>query len=86
VINRTALSQCINTSVLKRSLVVSAIVGTILCAINQGDAILAGETPVLWKVILTYIVPFCVATYGAYSAFVDHPRITKSERETSEGD
>lgn len=70
--NRRALSQCVDTPVLKRSLGVSAVVGTILTAINQGDTILAGQMPVIWKVILTYIVPFCVATYGAYSACVAH--------------
>jgi hypothetical protein len=78
VINRSALGMCVDGPVLKRSLAVSAIVGTILCAINQGDAILAGETPVIWKVILTYIVPFCVATYGAYSACVAHSKMMQS--------
>jgi hypothetical protein len=81
MINRTALSQCVDAAVLKRSLAVSVIVGTILCAINQGDAILAGETPVIWKVVLTYIVPFCVATYGAYSACVAHAKMMKGPPE-----
>ncbi len=44
------------------------IVGTILTAINQGDVILAGETPDLVKAGLTYMVPYCVATYGAVTA------------------
>ena len=48
---------------------------------NQGDTILAGESPVIWKVILTYIVPFCVATYGAYSACVAHAKMMKSPPE-----
>ncbi|WP_298307232.1 nitrate/nitrite transporter NrtS [uncultured Erythrobacter sp.] len=86
MINRTALSQCVDAPVLKRSLVVSAIVGTILCAINQGDAILAGEMPVIWKVILTYIVPFCVATYGAYSACVAHSKMMQGKREVTPSD
>lgn len=70
--NQNALRQCVDGPVLRRSLVVSAIVGTILTAINQGDVILAGDMPTLWKVALTYVVPFCVATYGAYSACVAH--------------
>lgn len=77
MINKTAFGMCIDTPVLKRSLVVSVIVGTILCAINQGDAILAGEAPVIWKVVLTYLVPFCVATYGAYSACIAHSKMMK---------
>ncbi|MEM1052329.1 MAG: nitrate/nitrite transporter NrtS [Pseudomonadota bacterium] len=75
MINRSALRQCINAPVLKRSFAVSIVVGTILCAINQGDVILAGGTPVLWKVVLTYIVPFCVATYGAYTACLAHSQM-----------
>ncbi len=86
MINRTALGMCVDGPVLKRSLAVSLIVGTILCAINQGDAILAGEMPVIWKVILTYIVPFCVATYGAYSACVAHSKMMKSEPDASADD
>ncbi|MEM7666455.1 MAG: nitrate/nitrite transporter NrtS [Pseudomonadota bacterium] len=70
--NRKAMKQCVDGPVLRRSLVVSIVVGTILVAINQGDVILSGTEPVIWKVVLTYIVPFCVATYGAYSACVAH--------------
>ncbi len=47
---------------------VGLIVGTILVLINQGDQIFAGEIPVLWKAALTYLVPYCVATYGAVTA------------------
>jgi hypothetical protein len=44
-------------------------IGTILNVINQGDAILRSGTVSWWKVVLTYCVPFCVATFGAYAAF-----------------
>eukprot|EP01045_Picozoa_sp_COSAG04_P038448 COSAG04_NODE_10310_length_787_cov_1.318314_2_plen_92_part_00 len=47
---------------------VSAVVGTLLTAINQGDLLLKGRRPPAWKVGLTYCVPFCVATYGAVRA------------------
>ena len=52
---------------LKRSLVASVVVGTILTALNQGDAIIAGQLTgaLAWKIPLTYCVPFLVATYGA---------------------
>ncbi len=50
------------------ALIMGLIVGTILTAINQGDFILAGQTPDLLKVGLTYLVPYCVATYGAVTA------------------
>lgn len=48
-----------------RSASVALVCGTILNLINQGDVLLAGGQPVLWKVLLTYCVPYCVATYGA---------------------
>jgi len=51
--------------VARRSLLVAAVVGTILNAINQGDALL-GDGTINWvKIWLTYIVPYCVSTYGA---------------------
>jgi hypothetical protein len=53
-----------------RCLKVAAIVGTILVAINQGDLILGGQldASAAWKIPLTYLVPYCVATYGCVSA------------------
>ncbi|MBI3635905.1 MAG: nitrate/nitrite transporter NrtS [Candidatus Rokubacteria bacterium] len=52
---------------LRRSLGIAAVVGTVLVAINQGDAVLAGRWPaaLAWKIPLTYLVPFVVATWGA---------------------
>ena len=53
----------------RRSLVVALVVGSALNLINQGPEIFAGEWPVLWKLVLTYLVPFLVASYGSYAAF-----------------
>jgi hypothetical protein len=58
---------CVSDGVPRRSFVVALIVGAILNVINQGDA-LFGEghlNPI--KIILTFAVPYCVATYGAVS-------------------
>ena len=54
---------------LKRSFVTALVVGTILVAINQGTVLVEGQltASLLWKVPLTYAVPFCVATWGALS-------------------
>lgn len=54
---------------IKRSLWVALGVGTALNVINQGPEIYAGAAPVLWKLALTYLVPFLVASYGSYAAF-----------------
>jgi hypothetical protein len=55
---------------LRRSGLIALIVGTVLTAINQGDVLLAGHwSPALvWKLPLTYAVPFIVATLGALGA------------------
>jgi hypothetical protein len=52
---------------LVRSLLTSLVVGTVLVGINQGNVLLGGERPasLVWKIPLTYLVPFCVASWGA---------------------
>jgi hypothetical protein len=52
---------------LRRSLIIGLIVGTILTAINQGNLMGQGTFPavLVWKIPLTYCVPFFVATTGA---------------------
>jgi hypothetical protein len=55
---------------LPRTVAVALIVGTVLCAINQLDVLLAGRaTGITWlKIALTYLVPFLVANYGIVTA------------------
>ena len=52
----------------RRSFFVAVVVGTLLNMINQGDALFAGGPVDYYKLGLTYIVPYCVATYGAVMA------------------
>ncbi|MEP7350803.1 MAG: nitrate/nitrite transporter NrtS [Sphingorhabdus sp.] len=48
-----------------RSLKVALIVGTALNLINQGDAVF-GTHSINWlKLVLTFIMPYAVSTYGA---------------------
>jgi hypothetical protein len=58
---------CLADGIPRRSLWVAIVVGTILNLINQGDALLGGATINIAKLLLTYAVPYCVATYGAVS-------------------
>ena len=64
------LSLATQRSVVQRSLRVSLVVGTALMLINQGDIIVTGQYSFVLavKAILTYLVPYCVATYVAVSA------------------
>lgn len=56
--------------IVKRSLLVAAVVGTILNLINQHEALYTGQSLHLFKLMLTYLVPYCVATYGAVTALL----------------
>ena len=53
-----------------RAIAVALVVGTILFAINQLDAVLRGELTFVLagKVALTYLVPYGVSTYSALEA------------------
>jgi hypothetical protein len=62
-----ACRYALSDGIPRRSLVVAVLVGTVLNLINQGDALL-GALPLNWfKLGLTYVVPYLVATYGAVS-------------------
>jgi hypothetical protein len=63
-----ALRQALAPKIVRRSLMVALVVGLIMNGINQEDRLLAGQ-PFDWlKVALTFVVPFCVATCGAFFA------------------
>ena len=62
------ISLATRPKVVRTSLGVMAVVGTILNLINQGDALFGDAPIVAWKIALTYVVPYCVATYGAVMA------------------
>jgi hypothetical protein len=66
---REAFRRTFAGHAIRRSLVVAAVIGTVLNLINQGPEIFTGHWPIWWKVALTYFVPFAVASYGSYAAF-----------------
>ena len=61
-------------SVVIRGLKVALVVGVILVLINQGELFLRGESPPLWKVIMTFIVPYCVSSYSGAAHIVAQSR------------
>lgn len=65
---REALRRTFAWPAVRRSLWVAAIVGTILNLINQSGALFGDEPLVIWRLLLTYFVPFAVASYGGYAA------------------
>ncbi|MBS3848581.1 nitrate/nitrite transporter NrtS [Devosia sp. BSSL-BM10] len=63
----TPLQRALSPQVLRKSLLVAFIVGSVLNLINQGDAMMSGQGVSVFKIVLTYCVPFLVSTYGAWS-------------------
>jgi len=59
------LNRIFRKDIVIRSLYISAIVGTMLNLINQGDKLITGSEIDVLKCLLTYLVPYCVATYSA---------------------
>jgi hypothetical protein len=69
VSRREALARTFGWRSVRRSLIVALFIGTVLNTINQGPEVFTGHWPIWWKLLLTYSVPFCVASYGSYAAF-----------------
>ncbi len=65
-----ALKTALSGRCLVRAVVVMIVVGSVLNLINQGEALLHGAPLNVAKLLLTYIVPFCVSTYGTWSALI----------------
>lgn len=68
----SVFARCLRCALLYRPLVLRSAmiclaIGTLLTAINQGNLIVQGTFPaaLAWKVPLTYVVPYGVATTGA---------------------
>ncbi len=56
-----------SASVCRRALLTSALIGTLLALINHGSELISGQmTGDHWlRVALTYLVPYCVATWSS---------------------
>lgn len=70
--NLSWLEAATLNEVVTRSMRVSVIVGTILIGINHGDILIGvGLSPdMLWKIPLTYLVPYSVSTYASVDAIL----------------
>lgn len=67
---REALDVVMSRGNLRATVAVAACVGTMLLVINQLDAVLQGRIGLglLFKAVLTYVVPFLVSNYGVLTA------------------
>ncbi|MBL4673804.1 MAG: nitrate/nitrite transporter NrtS [Arenicella sp.] len=64
------LQLALSRGVVINAIKVSLVVGSILAAINHGSAIVRFDVTLqtCFKIFLSYVVPYCVASYSAVSA------------------
>jgi len=69
------IQQNFDIQILKRSVIIAAIIGSVLTFVNQTSAILGDESLVKFKLILVFLLPFIVISisqvFGKYQAEID---------------
>ena len=70
-------------SILKKGLLISMVVGTLLNLINQGNLLLTNQLleVSLFKLSLTYLTPFVVSVYSTATAILKQESTTLNEIE-----
>ncbi len=78
---RTALRR----EIVRRAIFTSLVVGTILAAINHGLEIVKLDIDAdrLLRICLTYLVPYCVATYSATMQELRHRAAAAAPSDTA---
>ena len=68
-------------SVVRRALKIASVVGIVLALINHGDKLLALQLTLtdVFKIMLTFAVPYCVSTYSSVLAIRDRMQLLRSQ-------
>lgn len=76
---KSFFALCFTKSIVKRAGITALIVGTILIAINHGDALLKGQLDNgrLFKIVLTLFVPYIVSTVSSVSTILSMRKMIK---------
>ncbi len=71
---RRFLATAFRAEIIRRACLTSLIVGTLLAAINHGVEIVSLNVDAVrgLRIGLTYVVPYCVATYAATMQELSH--------------
>jgi hypothetical protein len=64
----TAVASYVDAAMLRRSLLVAAIVGTTLMSVNEGPLFMFGPAVDYFKMVLTFCVPFIVSLISGMAA------------------
>lgn len=70
--------------VIRRAVKVSLVVGSLLVVINHAPALWQGDLSRfrLFQIGLTYVVPYCVATWSSVAAWLDRDSPTSPEHQS----
>ena len=55
-----------HTRPVRKALIIAAVVGPLLTVINQWEALSGDGSLSVWKMLLTFVVPFCVSIVSSY--------------------
>ena len=80
------LKLTLQTSILKRSLIIALIVGTVLTIINQWELLATPDAINLIKAGLSYATPFLVAMISSTLSKVDHLKLMEMELRAKEAE
>jgi hypothetical protein len=72
-LSSSAFELASSPRIVRLALRTSVIVGSLLNLINQADALFGTAELNVFKLGLTYLVPYCVATYSAVSITLKRP-------------
>ena len=75
-VNSSWLRTALSPDIVRRSLKVALLVGTMLALINHGDRLLAGSVDgeAALKILLTYLVPYGVSTWASVQTALGSPK------------
>lgn len=74
---------CLSDGVPRRAFCYAVVVGLVLNLINQGGALFGAAHLDLTKLLLTFVVPYVSASYGAVSYRLKHERRVRLEQEAA---
>ncbi|MGE3642926.1 MAG: nitrate/nitrite transporter NrtS [Beijerinckiaceae bacterium] len=77
------LKLALSPNVRMRATKVALLVGVILAAINYGDRLFEGSLQPrdVVKLLMTFVVPYCVSTYSAVSAMQEAARNARGRQD-----
>lgn len=79
--NQSFFFLATQASVMRRAAKIALVVGVVLAAINHGDRVIGGtvDSGILFKILLTFCVPYCVSTYSSVLAIRERSQFVEPQ-------